>query len=134
MKEQRPMASPEPERRHAVKSLLTSGMATACYYASRPHQRPDCEGLAVVRYGPTALCGDCDRQRSAVGKGMAPVRLPDPITLVDVVVARQACTRADQALHDAVARARKAGQPWSTVGTVLGTTRQAAQQRFTTAG
>jgi hypothetical protein len=116
------MASPEPsDRRHAVKELLTSGVATACYYASRPHQRPDCERLAVVRYGPTALCADCDRRRSAVGKGMARVRLPDPITLVELLVARGACIRAEEALHEAAARARQAGQPWSAVGTVLGT-------------
>jgi hypothetical protein len=60
---------------------------------------------------------------------MAPVALPDPTTLVEIVVARQDCARAEQALHD-VARARKADQSWSAVGTVLGTTRQAAQQRF----
>ena len=118
----------------AVKEILTSGVATACYYASRPHQRPCCERLAVVRYGPTALCADCDRRRSAVGKGMVRVPLPDPTTLVEVMVARDACMRADEALHDAVARARKAGQAWSAIGTVLGTTRQAAQQRFTVGG
>ena len=127
-------ASPQPpDRRHAVKNVLTSAAVTACYYASRPHQRPDCERLAVVRYGPTALCADCDRRRSAVGKGMDRVLLPDPITLVDVVVARETCTRAEEALREAVTRARKAGQPWSAVGTVLGTTRQAAQQRFAAA-
>ena len=74
------MAPLDPHRCHqAVKEILTSGAATPCYYASRPSQRPDCERLAVVRYGPTPLCRDCDRRRSAVGKGMAPVALPDPI-------------------------------------------------------
>lgn len=107
------------ERRHAVKETLTSGAVTACYYASRPGQRPDCEQLAVVRYGPTALCADCDRRRSTVGKGMDRVCLPDPTTLVDVVEARQAWNRAEEALRDAVAWAREAGQPWSALGTVL---------------
>ena len=51
----------------SVKALLTSGVVTACFYAHRPHDRPRCEGLGVVRYGPTILCGDCDRRRSAVG-------------------------------------------------------------------
>ena len=41
-------------RANAVKEILTSGAATACYYALRPDQRPDCQYLAVVRYGPTA--------------------------------------------------------------------------------
>jgi hypothetical protein len=126
------VAPPEPARRrhHIVKDILTSGVATACYYASRPDQRPGCQHLAVVRYGPTALCADCDRRRSAVGKGMAPVPLPDPTALVAVLVAREACARAQEALNDAVARAREAGQPWSALGTVLGTSRQAVQQRF----
>ena len=123
----------------AVKEILTSGAATACYYALRPDQRPDCQYLAVVRYGPTALCADCDRRRSAVGKGMAPVALGGPAALSrswwpDSPTARQSRARADEALHDAVARARAAGQPWSAVGAVLGTTRQAAQQRFEAAG
>ena len=122
------------DRRHAVKEALTSGAATACYYASRPGQRPACQHLAVVRYGPTALCADCDRRRSAVGKGMAPVPLPGPNALVEVLVAQQACSQADEGLRDAVARARRAGQPWSAVGAVLGTSRQAAQQRLAGAG
>ena len=56
-------------RANAVKEILTSGAATACYYALRPDQRPDCQYLAVVRYGPTALCADCgeDHLRPALG-------------------------------------------------------------------
>ncbi len=34
------------------------------------------------------------------------------------------------ALHAAVAWARQAGHPWSSVAAILGGTRQAAQQRF----
>jgi hypothetical protein len=51
----------------SVKALLTSGVVTACFYAHRPQDRPCCDGLGVVRYGPTTLCADCDRRRSAVG-------------------------------------------------------------------
>lgn len=92
------MASPQPrDYRQNVKEVLTSGVVTACYFLSRPDQRPDCEHLAVVRYGPTALCPDCDRRRSAVGKGMDKVLLPDPITLVEVRAALEARTRADEA-------------------------------------
>jgi hypothetical protein len=114
----------------SVKELLTSGVVTACFYAHRPQDRPCCEGLGVVRYGPTTLCADCDRRRSAVGKGMAPVRLPDPGALLEVIAARDACRQAELALHHAVRSARHAGHAWSAVGAVLGTTRQAAQQRF----
>jgi hypothetical protein len=114
----------------SVKALLTSGVVTACFYADRPQDRPCCEGLGVVRYGPITLCGDCDRRRSAVGKGTAPVRLADPGALVDVIAARDARRRADLVLRHAVSSARRAGHPWSAVGAVLGTTRQAAQERF----
>ncbi len=99
-------------------------------FSSRPDERPGCDHLAVVRYGQIALCSDCDRRRSAVGKGMVPVHLPDPFTLAEIIIAREACARADQALHDPVARARQAGQAWSALGIALGTTCQAAQQRF----
>jgi hypothetical protein len=105
-------------------------MVTACFYAGRPQDRPDCEGLGVVRYGPTTLCADCDRRRSAVGKGMAPVRLPDPGALLEVIAARDAWRQAELALRQSVTTARRARHAWSAVGVVLGTTRQAAQQRF----
>ena len=107
----------------SVKGLLTSGVVTTCFYAHRRQDRPCCEGLGVVRYGPTVLCADCDRRRSAVGKGMARVCLPDSDALLEVIAARQA-------YRQAVSSARRAGQPWSALGAALGTTRQAAQQRF----
>ncbi len=113
-----------------VKVLLTSGVVTACFYAQRPQDRPGCEGLGVVRYGPITLCADCDRRRSAVGKGTTPVRLADPSALLEVIAARDACSQAQLALRHAVSSARRSGHAWSAVGTVLGTTRQAAQQRF----
>jgi hypothetical protein len=114
----------------AVKMILTTGLVTACYYADRPGDRPDCAHLAVRRHGPIALCSDCDRRRSAVGKAMVAVRLPDPSVLLELLAAKEHCASAEQALRDAVTAARDAGQPWSVIGTLLGTTRQAAQQRF----
>jgi len=63
-----------------VRDLLTSGLARACCYAAA---RPDCQVLAIVRYGPSALCAGCDQRRSALGKGTAPVRLPDPHALLE---------------------------------------------------
>jgi hypothetical protein len=117
-------------RERDVKALLTSGLATSCYYTERPTDRPDCAGLGVVRYGPITLCEECDRRRSAVGKAMSPVHLPDPAVLLEVLAARAAWRRAELTLHEAVGAARRAGQPWSAIGAILGVTRQAAQQRF----
>src|SRR5664279_3544380 len=47
-----------------------------CAYASEPTSRPHCQLSAVVRYGPIALCADCDARRSTLGKGITPHRLP----------------------------------------------------------
>jgi hypothetical protein len=79
-----------------VKALLSSGLATSCYYAERPTDRPDCARLGVVRYGPITLCWECDRRRSAVGKAMSPVHLPDPAGLLEVLAAEQACLVGDR--------------------------------------
>ena len=51
-----------------VKDLLTSGLARPCSYGG---SRPGCQLLAVVRYGPAALCAACDQRRSTLGKGQA---------------------------------------------------------------
>jgi len=122
------LASPRPDRDPAdVKNLLTSGLARACRYAAA---RPDCQVLAAVRYGPVALCASCDQRRSTLGKGTPPVRLPDPHALLQVAAARDACQQAAADLRHAVAAARQAGHPWSSVAAIPGGTRQAAQQRF----
>ncbi len=114
-----------------VNAILTRGLASACCYAGT---RPDCQALAVVRYGPVSLCASCDQQRSTLGKGTPATPLPDPHALLQIGAARQACQRAEAELREAVGRARKAGQPWSAIAATLGVTRQAAhqaaQQRF----
>jgi hypothetical protein len=51
-------------------------------------------------------------------------------TLDAVAAARDLAAAAETALQEAVDRARTAGQSWREVGDVLGTTRQAAFQRF----
>jgi hypothetical protein len=114
-----------------VKNLLTSGLARVCRYAGT---RPECQVLAAVRYGPAALCASCDQRRSTLGKGTPATALPDPRALLEVAAARDACRQADAGLRQAVAAARQAGHPWSAVATILGGTRQAAQQRFTRTG
>jgi hypothetical protein len=114
-----------------VKDLLTSGLAEACFYAAA---RPDCQVLATICYGPLALCAACDQQRSTLGKGVRPARLPDPDALLQIAVARDACQQAEAGLRRAVAAARQAGHPWSAVAAILGGSRQAAQQRFARAG
>ncbi len=47
-----------------------------------------------------------------------------------MAAARELSCATDAALRTAVDRARAAGHSWSSIGDVLGTTRQAAFQRF----
>jgi hypothetical protein len=110
-----------------VNAILTSGLACACHYAA---VRPDCQALASIRYGQTALCARCDQRRSSLGKDTPPIRLPDPHVLLEVAAARDACQHAAAALRRAVTHARGAGHSWNAVAAILGVTRQAAQQRF----
>jgi hypothetical protein len=110
---------------------LTSGAVRSCYYATHsPDQRPDCEQLATVVYGPIALCADCDRRRSAVGNRIAARHLPDPDPLTRIRPARRAVQAAEADLAATVTAARAAGHPWSAIAAALGISRQAAQQRF----
>jgi len=51
-----------------------------------------------------------------------------------VAAAHVAAEEADRLLHESVSGARHAGHSWDAVGRVLGVSRQAAQQRFKTAG
>lgn len=100
-----------------------------CYYATRPQQRPDCEGLAVVAYGPTALCAACDARRSAVGRTHAARKLPGA-ELARLADAARRLAEAEAALAAAASDARRAGASWAHIGDVVGVTRQAAQQRW----
>lgn len=114
--------------------LVDLGLAEACYYADKAELRPCCQHLAVVVYSDPplrfALCGDCDRRRSAVGKGARPRRLPAPASLVALIEARDALVAAEEALDATVGTARETGQSWSAIASVLGMTKQAAHQRF----
>jgi hypothetical protein len=111
---------------------MTTG-AARCIYALRPADRPGCQLTANVTYGGIALCSACDAQRSTLGKGQAGRRLrdtePDPIALL--ADARLHLIDAHEQLHAAVVRARQHHTTWTAIASVLGTTRQAAQQRFT---
>ena len=107
---------------------------TRCHYATDPHARPHCELTATVRYGRIPLCPSCATLRSTLGKAQAPRPLPvtTPLDALDCVqAARNDAEAAHTALHAAVTRARQHGHPWSAIADRLGTTRQAAQQRFT---
>jgi hypothetical protein len=104
-----------------------------CIYALRPADRPGCQLTANVTYGEIALCSACDAQRSTLGKGQEGRRLPatkpDPIALL--ADARLYLIDAHEQLQAAVIRARQHHATWAAIARALGTTRQAAQQRFT---
>ena len=107
-----------------------------CHYADDPTRRPRCTLTAAVEVGTVALCQSCAASRSSVGKGQPPVALPAG-RQVDVLAwigaAHERLNAADRTLAAAVTRARQAGHPWTDIGTQLGVSRQAAQQRFTRA-
>ena len=53
------------------------------------------------------------------------------VALMDAVATAAADKqRAETALHDAVRHAREAGVPWAVIGSAIGVSRQAAQERF----
>jgi hypothetical protein len=111
---------------------MTTG-AARCIYALRPADRPGCQITATLTYGGIALCAACDAQRSTLGKGQTrrhlPGTEPDPIALL--ADARTHLIDAHEQLQAAVIRARQHHTTWTSIARVLGTTRQAAQQRFT---
>ncbi len=55
---------------------------------------------------------------------------PNSAPLDSVVEAREAARSAEEALRNAVERARATGHTWQELGEILGTSRQAAFQRF----
>jgi len=107
--------------------------AARCIYALRPVDRPGCQLTATVTYGGIALCSECDARRSTLGKGQArhclPDTHPDPIALL--ADARLHLIDAHEQLQAAVIRARQHHTTWAAIARVLGTSRQAGQQRFT---
>jgi hypothetical protein len=113
--------------------MLTAGLR--CYYArpARRAERPHCEEVAVVSYGPIVLCRSCDTMRSAVGRTESATRLPGA-ELIELVAATQELIRAEERVGEALRRARDAGASWAQLGDALGITRQAAQQRFASTG
>lgn len=114
---------------HPRQPALTG--ALRCFYDAARHRqlRPDCEGVAVVAYGPTRLCATCDAMRSAVGKGTAPRPVPG-VELGRLIDAAHAAAQAERQLAYAAHAARDAGASWAQIGDALGLTRQAAQQRW----
>jgi len=66
-------------------------------------------------------------------QGTPPVALParPPLDVLDwITTAHQHAAAAEHTLAAAITRAPQAGQPWSTIGALLGVSRQAAQQRL----
>ena len=76
-----------------------------CEYDGDP-RRPECEHIAVVAYGPIALCASCNLRRSTVGKGISPRWLEPPApqreALLIVESARQQLGQAEARLTAAV--------------------------------
>lgn len=103
---------------------------TACHYTDDA-RRPGCQHIAEVAYGTIALCADCDRRRSTVGKGTIVTRL-NPRSLQAVRQAAEELDRAQQHLDDTVRSARHNRATWAQIADTLGVTRQAAHQRWNT--
>lgn len=110
--------------------------ATRCHYAEDLARRPRCTLTATVRYGAVALCPPCQARRSTLGKGQPSVPLPaspNVEVLAWVAAAHQHADAAEHSLTAAITRARQTGASWTAIGTHLGVSRQAAQQRHTRA-
>lgn len=60
----------------------------------------------------------------------ATVTSRDAVHFRRIIAAREGIARAERELADAVRAAREAGDSWLSIGTALGVTKQAAQQRF----
>ena len=104
---------------------------TLCFYAANPAARPRCQVTAVLRRGAIPLCASCDARRSTLGKGQPATPVPAAASVLDWIgQARTRLAGAEAELTAAVTRARQHGHTWAAVAVCLGTTRQAAQQRF----
>ncbi len=99
-----------------------------------PHPSP-AAGRRSAGAGPRGDApGGADPLAAALQRAAARLaaELADPaaLPLEAVAAARELSGVTDAALRAAVDRARAAGQSWGRIGEVLGTTRQAAFQRF----
>lgn len=61
---------------------------------------------------------------------VAPESLRDASHFRRIIEARRGLEAADRELRDAVGAARAAGDSWTVIGAAMGTTKQAAFQRF----
>jgi hypothetical protein len=61
---------------------------------------------------------------------VAPESLRDAGHFRRIITAKKGVKAAEQELRDAVAAARDAGDSWTVIGAAMGTTKQAAFQRF----
>lgn len=61
---------------------------------------------------------------------VAPETLRDASHFRRIIEAKKGLEAADRELRDAVAAARDAGDSWTVIGAAMGTTKQAAFQRF----
>src|SRR5450759_1329099 len=108
-----------------------------CAYASQPTSRPHCQLSAVVRYGPIALCADCDARRSTLGKGITPHRLPPqpPLDVLDWIASADAAVhQAHTELAAAVARARATAAASSVWAWCTAASAEAIQSRTSSGG
>jgi len=100
-----------------------------CHYAEDARLRPDCGRFATMAYGPIALCDNCDLMRSGVGREHPARPLPGA-ELDRLTRAVESLREAERSLSDAVCSARRGGASWGHIGEIVGTTRQAAHQRW----
>ena len=61
---------------------------------------------------------------------LAKIPARDAVHFRRIIAARKGVASAEDELRGAVAEARAAGESWTVIGAALGTTRQAAYQRF----
>lgn len=74
------------------------------------------------------ISSDVERWLNDLDPATTPAR--DAVHMRRIAAARKSLAESEQELRDAVAEARAAGDTWSMIGIALGTTRQAAFQRF----
>src|SRR6202044_2501029 len=112
-----------------------------CGACGRP--LPIQQGRGRIRRYCDATCRSAARRRRDSNDRQSPLLVKPSLTrdtrhvkvdissaLEAMLATRERAVAANEALQDAVDRARDAGHSWREIGEVLGTTRQAAFQRF----